>query len=69
MKNLAALAFALSLSAATAFAEGKTHHVALHIDQNDPALMNMVLNNVENVEKYYSDQGDSVVIEVKFQGR
>lgn len=68
MRNSIAIACALGICAATAFAEGKTHHVALHVDQNDPALMNMVLNNVENVEKHYSDLGDSVVIEVVAYG-
>ncbi len=68
MKTIAAIACALSLAAPAALAEGNTHYVALHVDQNDPALMNMVLNNVENVTKYYADQGDKAVIEVVAYG-
>ncbi|MFT7596472.1 MAG: intracellular sulfur oxidation DsrE/DsrF family protein [Paracoccaceae bacterium] len=64
---LAAAALALTL-ATTAFAEGKTHHVAVHVDQNDAKVMNMALNNVQNISKYYESQGDSVVIEVVAYG-
>jgi uncharacterized protein len=68
MKRITAIACALGLTASAVFAEGKTHHLALHVDQNDPALMNMVLNNVENVTKYYAEQGDTAVIEVVAYG-
>lgn len=62
-------AAALALTLATgAFAEGVTHHVAVHVDQNDPKVMNMALNNVQNIQKYYDSQGDSVVIEVVAYG-
>ena len=33
-------------------ADGKPHHVAIQIDQNDPQVMNMVLNNATNVIEY-----------------
>jgi intracellular sulfur oxidation DsrE/DsrF family protein len=60
---------AVALCAATsAFAEGQTHHVAVHVDQNDPQVMNMALNNVQNVAKYYESIGDEVVIEVVAYG-
>lgn len=49
-------------------AEGVTHNVAFHIDQNDPALMNMVLNNVQNLNNYYASKGDTAVIEVVAYG-
>jgi len=31
----------------------KTHRLAIQVDQNDPAVMNLVLNNVANVMAYY----------------
>lgn len=71
MKNLftaAALAVGLTASAGTAWAEGQTHHIAFHVDQNDPQVMNMTLNNVANVTKYYETQGDDVVVEVVAYG-
>ena len=51
-----------------AWAEGMTHHVALHVDQNDPQVMNMALNNAQNVANYYASVGDEVVIEVVAYG-
>ncbi len=51
-----------------ALAEGDTHRVAVHVDQNDKAVMNMALNNVENITKFYEAKGDKVVIEVVAYG-
>ena len=44
-----------------AFADGVTHHVAVHVDQNDPQVMNMALNNVANLTNYYESQGLSLI--------
>lgn len=41
----------------------KTHRVVIQVTQNDPAVMNMALNNAENLVKYYQDQGDKIEIE------
>ena len=62
------LAALLTLSPMIAMAEGKTHHVAIHVDQNDPAVMNMALNNAKNVSSYYASQGDEVLIEMVAYG-
>src|SRR6202162_3848712 len=37
--------------------------VILQVTQNDPAVMNMALNNAENLVKYYQDKGDKIEIE------
>ncbi len=66
-KTLAASA-ALSLAAASALAEGQTHHVAIHVDQNDQQVMQMALNNAQNLANYYDAQGDTVVIELVTYG-
>ena len=63
MTLIAAALIGLALGSA-ALAEGVTHRVAVHIDQNDKALMNLALNNVENVTKFYESKGDKVIIEV-----
>lgn len=68
MKKLATTAAALALMATGALAEGKTHHIAFHVDENDPQVMNMALNNAQNVTNYYKSQGDSVVIEMVAYG-
>ncbi len=67
MKSLA-LAAALALAATSAGAEGAAHKLAVHVDQNDPAVMNMALNNVANVVEYYKDKGDTVTVEVVAYG-
>lgn len=51
-----------------AVAEGVMHHVAIHVDENDPKVMNMALNNAANVEKYYTSIGDTVMIELVAYG-
>ena len=42
MKSAAA-ALAASILATGAWAEGAIRHVAIHVNQNDPAVMNMAL--------------------------
>jgi len=45
-------------------AEKKTHRLVLQVNTNDPALMNLALNNATNVEQYYKDVGEKVSIEI-----
>jgi uncharacterized protein len=47
----------------------KTHHVVIQIDQNDPAVMNLALNNAENMTKFYESKSEKIEIEfVAFGG-
>ena len=65
------IALAAVFAAATmqpVFAEGVNHQVAFHVDQNDPKLMNLTLNNVQNVTAYYESIGDTVDIQVVAYG-
>lgn len=48
----------------TAPAEAKPHRVVLQVNTNDPATMNLALNNATNVETYYRQKGEKVEIEV-----
>ena len=57
----------LSLTASFAVA-AETHHVAIHVDQNDPQVMNLALNNAQNVASYYAGIGDEVIIEIVAYG-
>lgn len=56
------------VAAAPAMAEGKVHHLAIHVDDGDPMKMNLALNNAENVDAYYKAKGESVVIELVAYG-
>ena len=42
----------------------KLHHLVLQVNTNDPATMNLALNNATNVAQYYKDLGEDVAIEV-----
>ncbi|NDR57373.1 DsrE family protein [Aliiruegeria sabulilitoris] len=61
-------ALGVSLLATCALAEGALHKVAIHVNQNDPAVLNMALNNVQNLNAYYMAQGDNVEIELVAYG-
>jgi intracellular sulfur oxidation DsrE/DsrF family protein len=41
----------------------KTHRVIIQVTQNDPAVMNMALNNADNLVKYFQDKGEKIQIE------
>ena len=61
-------AIVAALISFNAYAGEKIHRVAFHVDQNDPQVMNMTLNNVKNVRKYYDSKGEKVIIEVVAYG-
>jgi uncharacterized protein len=42
--------------------------VALHVDQNDPAVMTLALNNAENVIAEFKSMGEPVTIEIVTYG-
>lgn len=44
--------------------EAKAHRLVLQVNTNDPATMNLALNNAQNVAQYYKDLGEKVEIEV-----
>jgi intracellular sulfur oxidation DsrE/DsrF family protein len=45
-------------------ADQQQHHLILQVNTNDPAMMNLALNNATNVAQYYKDLGEKVAIEV-----
>ena len=62
------IAIMLGTTSTPAFAAGKVHKVAIHVDENDKGRMNLVLNNAKNVDKYYQSKGDKVEIEIVAYG-
>lgn len=66
----AVLAIALGLFAAPGIgAEPATHHrIAIQVDQNDPAVMNLALNNAQNVIDYYHEKGEDAQVEIVAYG-
>jgi intracellular sulfur oxidation DsrE/DsrF family protein len=53
-------------SVATPAAPGKKrdHRLVLQVNTNDPAVMNLALNNAVNVEQHYKGLGEQVKIEI-----
>jgi uncharacterized protein len=46
----------------------KIHRVVVQVTQNDPAVMNMALNNVENLVNYFHDKGEKIEVEIVAYG-
>ena len=44
------------------------HKVAIQVNQNDKAVMDVALNNVRNIAEHYKQKGESVAIEVVAYG-
>ena len=57
-----------SLAAPAYGADTKSHRVSIQVDQNDPAVMNLALNNVSNIMEQYKSKGETVEIEVVTYG-
>jgi uncharacterized protein len=67
--RFAALVIAvLALAGAPAQAADKPHRVVIQVDQNDPAVMNLALNNAKNVMQFYRDKGEDVDVEIVAYG-
>jgi hypothetical protein len=47
---------------------GATHKVAIQVNQNDKALMDLALNNAKNIIDYYKAKGETVAIEIVTYG-
>jgi len=63
-----ALVLSIALASPTLAADGKTHRIAIQVDQNDPQVMNLVLNNATNVIEHYRAKSEDVDVEVVAYG-
>lgn len=62
------LAIGFVFSAALPTSAHTVHKIMFHVDENDPARMNMVLNNAQNVNNYYKAKGEKIQIEIVAYG-
>lgn len=44
--------------------EKKAHQLAIHVDQNDAAVMKLALNNARNAHELYESRGETLAVEV-----
>jgi intracellular sulfur oxidation DsrE/DsrF family protein len=68
-RRLASIAvISMALASAGLAADGKLHRIALQVDQNDPQVMNLVLNNANAVIEYYRAKGEDVELDIVAYG-
>lgn len=63
-----AILLSITFAASALAADGKTHRIAIQVDQNDPQVMNLVLNNATNVIEYYRGKNEDVDVEIVAYG-
>jgi uncharacterized protein len=69
LRHLAtAVLLSIMLAAPALAGDAKPHRIAIQIDQNDPQVMNMVLNNANNVIEYYRGKNEDVDVEIVAYG-
>ena len=68
LKVMAACAILFGAVSSSFAADAKSHRVTIQVDQNDPAVMNLALNNVTNIMEMYKAKGQDVQIELVAYG-
>ena len=58
----------LALASTGLAADGKSHRLAIQVDQNDPQVMNLALNNATNVIEYYRGKNEDVEVDIVTYG-
>ena len=64
----AAILISLAFASPSPAADGKPHHVAIQVDQNDPQVMNLALNNASSVIEYYRGRNEDVNVDIVTYG-
>jgi len=44
------------------------HKIVLHMSDKNPKRMNLLLNNISNINKYYQNKGEEVMVEIVVYG-
>src|SRR4051794_16737199 len=68
MFRLAVAALLLQFASPGHAADTKPHRVAIQVDQNDPQVMNLALNNATNVIEYYRGRNEEVEVDIVTYG-
>jgi uncharacterized protein len=63
-----ALSLVLIAGPAVATKTKPPHRVTIQVDQNDPDVMNMALNNAKNVLEHYRSKGEEAEVEIVAYG-
>src|ERR1700761_9419681 len=68
LRAFAGLAAGLLAASRVEAQTAKPHRVVIQVDQNDPEVMNMALNNARNVLDYYRDKHEDAEVELVAYG-
>jgi intracellular sulfur oxidation DsrE/DsrF family protein len=68
IRSLVGLTAGLFVASGTEAQTAKKHRIVIQVDQNDPEVMNLALNNARNVLDYYKDKHEDVDVEVVAYG-
>jgi intracellular sulfur oxidation DsrE/DsrF family protein len=63
-----AAVLSIAFTVSSLAADTKPHRVTIQIDQNDPQVMNLVLNNTTNVIEHYRARNEDVDIDIVAYG-
>jgi len=63
-----ALLFLMILAAPALAADTKPHRLLIQVDQDDPVVMNLALNNATNVIEYYRAKNEQVDLDIVTYG-
>ena len=67
--RLVTVAFmSIVFASASLAADGKPHRIAIQVDQNDPQVMNLALNNATNVIEHYRAMNEDVDVDIVAYG-
>jgi uncharacterized protein len=58
----------VTVAKAKKIASAKSHRLVIQVDQNDPVIMNLALNNATNVIDFYRAKGQDVHVDVVTYG-
>ena len=68
LRLTAVAAFLLLCPLSRSQAEEPKHRLVIQVDQDDPAVMNLALNNATNVIDYYRAKGETVDLDIVTYG-
>jgi intracellular sulfur oxidation DsrE/DsrF family protein len=69
LTRLATIAvMSMALASATQAGDGKLHRILIQVDQNDPQVMNLALNNANAVIEYYRERNEDVDLDIVAYG-
>jgi intracellular sulfur oxidation DsrE/DsrF family protein len=63
-----AILLSMILAAPALAADTKSHRLLIQVDQNDPDVMNLALNNATNVIEYYRTKNEAVDVDIVTYG-